>query len=463
MGSSCCRHEDDLEDLEVTPREEKLVEVNPFSEPKRQASGEKPRVRIEEARTAIKDAVKASGTVNSLPEKRVQAMGEINYGPPGTVPKGATGTVLSTRAATHANTSHVLVDWDAFPQLGRVSVQCFQVAQMNPDIPGRYSIVRPAGVTTSREPSEDVVGILAAGKVVDVLEVVHCKEAMRWRGRIEEPFCGWISLLATYNGIRWAEPQALGRGLPAQGALQQNEATPPIMLHAAALGNTGVCTAACMPPAAVPQHIGQEGWRYGSSSCRLVQLTEGVPAGDLQLFLGTQLEPQQVLRETSSPRTTQQQVHAVISNQDHGARRETLGGSFLAVPTPCLTPVPPGSQGALSDTSEATRPPSYVVESAATAGNQGRTLPRARILKQGELLTASVVQAPELVPATKAQGAQATSAAEVFDVLRGIREQVKDMASKCSVPADSAAHAGIASVRESGRFEYASMKLVDQQ
>merc|ERR1712232_1371357 len=46
---------------------------------------------------------------------------------------------------------------------------------------------------------------LSAGTVINVLEVQILEEEKRVRGRIESPE-GWISLMNTENGYRWAAP-----------------------------------------------------------------------------------------------------------------------------------------------------------------------------------------------------------------------------------------------------------------
>lgn len=46
---------------------------------------------------------------------------------------------------------------------------------------------------------------LPAGCEVQVLKVVHCAEKKQWRGWVEHPVHGWIVLLGTEDGSRWAE------------------------------------------------------------------------------------------------------------------------------------------------------------------------------------------------------------------------------------------------------------------
>lgn len=154
---------------------------------------------------------------------RVQAAEDIHYGSAGIVLKGATGIVLGKFEGN--GSPFIFVNWDAFPELGRVSVQPEKLLPMHDDRRGTYVVTREAGVTQTAALAKECVGILQAGTTINIVEVVHVPEAMRWRGRLEEPVKGWISILASNNGARWAEhlsaggagkPQPVPNGAPPQ-------------------------------------------------------------------------------------------------------------------------------------------------------------------------------------------------------------------------------------------------------
>jgi len=162
-----------------------------------------------------KKSVKMEQKKNEEQKVRVQGAEEIHYGSAGTVPKGATGVVLGKFEGT--GSPFIFINWDAFPELGRVSVQPEKLLPMHDDRPGTYVITREAGVTQTAALAKEVVGILPVGTTINIVEVVYLKEDHRWRGRLEEPFKGWISILASNNGARWAEqPSAGGSSAPTQ-------------------------------------------------------------------------------------------------------------------------------------------------------------------------------------------------------------------------------------------------------
>lgn len=78
------------------------------------------------------------------------------------------------------------------------------------DTPGMYAIVEETGVTPGLElcAERDLVTRLQAGALVEVLEVVVRDDQKRIRGYIKSPVVGWISLLDTTSGLRWARKQA---------------------------------------------------------------------------------------------------------------------------------------------------------------------------------------------------------------------------------------------------------------
>eukprot|EP00933_Yihiella_yeosuensis_P035326 TRINITY_DN2885_c0_g1_i1.p1 TRINITY_DN2885_c0_g1~~TRINITY_DN2885_c0_g1_i1.p1 ORF type:complete len:176 (+),score=32.59 TRINITY_DN2885_c0_g1_i1:343-870(+) len=74
------------------------------------------------------------------------------------------------------------------------------------DEPGWYTVVHDrtfVSTDVAVPADEDIFGVLCEGSKVKVLEVVRRDQDKRVRGRIESP-AGWISLLDTENGYRWA-------------------------------------------------------------------------------------------------------------------------------------------------------------------------------------------------------------------------------------------------------------------
>ncbi|CAK0846653.1 unnamed protein product, partial [Prorocentrum cordatum] len=73
------------------------------------------------------------------------------------------------------------------------------------DGPGLYIITHSqTGVTSGVSISSGIVSFLETGAVVNVLEVSQSPAEGRVRGRTERP-AGWISLLDTTDGYRWAD------------------------------------------------------------------------------------------------------------------------------------------------------------------------------------------------------------------------------------------------------------------
>lgn len=76
------------------------------------------------------------------------------------------------------------------------------------DAPGAYVISHQDTLVSSsvrRSGESEAIGCLVSGTFVNVLEVVHLPDSHRVRARIEHP-PGWISLLNTETGYRWANP-----------------------------------------------------------------------------------------------------------------------------------------------------------------------------------------------------------------------------------------------------------------
>jgi len=92
--------------------------------------------------------------------------------------------------------------------------------------PGTYHIVHDnATVTKGQSTSTSDLGKLAKGTVVEVLEVVAIADEHRIRGRIENPFAGWFSMVKTTNNYCWAEKAAPANALSAGLAAFNSAAT----------------------------------------------------------------------------------------------------------------------------------------------------------------------------------------------------------------------------------------------
>lgn len=92
--------------------------------------------------------------------------------------------------------------------------------------PGTYHIVHEnATVTQGQSTSTSDLGKLAKGTVVEVLEVVAIANEHRIRGRIEEPFAGWFSMVKTTNDYRWAEKTMPANAMPSVSAAASSIAT----------------------------------------------------------------------------------------------------------------------------------------------------------------------------------------------------------------------------------------------
>lgn len=72
------------------------------------------------------------------------------------------------------------------------------------DAPGRYMVLKRTAVQLTAKVGSQKFATLEPGCEVKVVEVVDLTEDRRVRARVEEP-AGWISLLNTESGHRWAE------------------------------------------------------------------------------------------------------------------------------------------------------------------------------------------------------------------------------------------------------------------
>lgn len=79
-------------------------------------------------------------------------------------------------------------------------------AQLQCDGPGVYILAGEVDVTEAVGRGSTKVGRLQPGQEVHVLEVVQKEQDRRVRARIQQP-AGWISLLDTSEGHRWAHRQ----------------------------------------------------------------------------------------------------------------------------------------------------------------------------------------------------------------------------------------------------------------
>lgn len=86
---------------------------------------------------------------------------------------------------------------------GRAALE-LQSEEDNADAPCRYVIVVRSFVKEGFDPSSEKIQDLLPETIVEVAEVAENLDARRIRGRLVEP-AGWISLMNTETGQRWAE------------------------------------------------------------------------------------------------------------------------------------------------------------------------------------------------------------------------------------------------------------------
>ena len=81
-------------------------------------------------------------------------------------------------------------------------------ASLQLDGPGVYLLASDVDVSEALARSSQKLGRLLAGEEVHILEVVHRKAEKRVRGRVAaKGYSGWISLMDTSEGYRWAHRQ----------------------------------------------------------------------------------------------------------------------------------------------------------------------------------------------------------------------------------------------------------------
>jgi len=98
--------------------------------------------------------------------------------------------------------------------------------------PGRYVVLHNnTAVTAGLVAAPPILKNLRKGAVITVSEVRHCPQDMRVRGYVED-LGGWLSLIDTSDGYRWAVPHGAPTpvGLPAAAELaeaEESETLPP--------------------------------------------------------------------------------------------------------------------------------------------------------------------------------------------------------------------------------------------
>merc|ERR1712060_292231 len=88
--------------------------------------------------------------------------------------------------------------------VGDVAENDQQPEEKPKDAPGRYMVLKRTAVQLTAKVGSQKFATLEPGCEVSVVEVVDSTEDRRVRARVEEP-AGWISLLNTESGLRWAE------------------------------------------------------------------------------------------------------------------------------------------------------------------------------------------------------------------------------------------------------------------
>jgi len=249
--------------------------------------------------------------------KRVQAADDIWYGPAGTVKKGATGTVTGIFKGASNGSPHILVKWDALPRLAKVSVRPEQIQFISPEHPGPYVIIHEAGVTRGMPQSPETIAVLSVGTVVEIVEVVHNQGEKRWRGRVKEPVRGWISLLATDNGERWAIQEHL---LPTMLPTECSQAAQ--VYQGGAIRPAGAGSGTAITAAANPTGTPQKSLNLVSAQAHKPSQLKGVHVGSYQT---------PVLQSSASFGLGSPQQGAVST---HTMVRATSFGSPITVPSP---------------------------------------------------------------------------------------------------------------------------------
>lgn len=134
------------------------------------------------------------------------------------------------------------------------------------DGPGLYIITHSqTGVTSGMSISTGVTTFLVTGAVVNVLETSSSPAEMRVRGRVERP-AGWISLVDTTDGYRWAE-RLEAPSQPGLSASTPNRVQDIVRIRMTELSDDGGLGCSLSPDltvVAVVQAVAKQfGWRRG--------------------------------------------------------------------------------------------------------------------------------------------------------------------------------------------------------
>jgi len=144
------------------------------------------------------------------------------------------------------------------------------------EVPGDYVIKSNTGVCVGLARSSELVDNLHVGTEVKVVEVINCAAENRIRGRIENPYPGYISLRDTGDSFRWAVPRCslagvevlaedsvcrsssprVARGRPQKGAAEWLSRT----------RDEKVCRAECVPSLALDEPEPQPSWLSDSEA-----------------------------------------------------------------------------------------------------------------------------------------------------------------------------------------------------
>jgi len=137
--------------------------------------------------------------------QRVKATIDLDYGEAGTARQGTTGTVVGLFPGPNGMLPGILVAWDMLPHLPCAAAQQDQLMRIAKDAPGAYILTVDSTIISDLPGMDEALMRLPAGSEVQVLKVVHCADKRQWRGWVEHPVHGWIALLGTEDGSRWAE------------------------------------------------------------------------------------------------------------------------------------------------------------------------------------------------------------------------------------------------------------------
>merc|ERR1712048_525992 len=183
--------------------------------------------------------------------------------------------------------------------------QGWKIFHQQDDSPGIYVVEREVAVEPSLNIGgyNDIIGVLGAGTVVNVLVVAESEK--RIRGRIESPAVGWISLVDTEDGYRWAKKES-----------------PAPMLNVSQSAGPWVVS---MPVSAAPPPSGRRSMG-GAGHAFVHDLPQQMPMGQSQDNTGLKSMWRQALLESASKHSNELQIAgeaaAVAVVQDLGAHED---------------------------------------------------------------------------------------------------------------------------------------------